>query len=255
MADVGDELAAGFLRGFNAGDVVKHDQRAARRQRSGVDFKDAAGSKQAGAAHAELAALERATDAGQQLRIAHKVDERAAGGNLRSENALHDGVGPANEAGRGNGDDRFLHGVEHDGQLIAPALELGKVPAEPDRSFVERGLCRRELGDAAERAGCRIESVDAGVQIAIGNAASKSDDTVQASGEAPRNECGHGYGYDKGYKARHEGVAAECAQGRLARAIDEYAKDERARRRVEHEKDDEETEQSGKDFGGHKGSY
>ena len=79
MADVGDELAAGFLRGLNAGDVVKNDERAAGGQRSGVDFKDAAGSEQAGAAHAKLAALERAAHAGQQLRIAHGVDQRAAG--------------------------------------------------------------------------------------------------------------------------------------------------------------------------------
>ncbi len=29
VADVGDELAAGFLRGLDAGDVVEHDERAA----------------------------------------------------------------------------------------------------------------------------------------------------------------------------------------------------------------------------------
>ena len=151
VADVGDEFAAGFLRGLDAGDVVQHDQRAARGQRRGVDLKDAAGSKQAGAAHAELAALERAANAGQQFRIADEVDERPAGSNLRSGNALHDGVGPADEARRCDGDDRFLHGVEHDGQLVAAAFELGKVPAEPDRGLIERSFHRRELGDSAER--------------------------------------------------------------------------------------------------------
>ena len=31
VADVGDKLAAGFLRGLDAGDVVQHDERAAAR--------------------------------------------------------------------------------------------------------------------------------------------------------------------------------------------------------------------------------
>ena len=42
MADVGDELTAGFLRGLNAGDVVENDKRATGRQRGGVDLEDPA---------------------------------------------------------------------------------------------------------------------------------------------------------------------------------------------------------------------
>ena len=36
VTDVGDEFAARFLSGFNAGDVMQHDQRTARGQRRGV---------------------------------------------------------------------------------------------------------------------------------------------------------------------------------------------------------------------------
>ena len=98
MADVGDELAAGFLRGLDAGDVVKHDQRATRGQRRGIDFEDAAGSEQAGAAHAEFVPFECAAYAGEQLGIANGMDEGTAGDELRSGDALHDGVGPAHKA-------------------------------------------------------------------------------------------------------------------------------------------------------------
>ncbi len=98
VADVGDEFAAGFLRGLDAGDVVEHDQRAARGQRRGVDLEDAAGSKQAGAAHAELVALEGSAHTGQQFGVANGVNQGTAGNELRSGDALHDGVGPAHKA-------------------------------------------------------------------------------------------------------------------------------------------------------------
>ena len=52
VADVGDEFAAGFLCSLNAGDVVKNDERATGRQGSRIDFEDAAGSEQTGAANA-----------------------------------------------------------------------------------------------------------------------------------------------------------------------------------------------------------
>ena len=115
MADIGDELSAGCLRGLDAGDVVENDQRAPGGQWGGIDLEDAAGSEQAGAAHAELVPLERAAHTGQQLGVADGVDEGAAGNELRAGDALHDSVGPAHEARGGDGDDSLLHGVKHDG--------------------------------------------------------------------------------------------------------------------------------------------
>ena len=41
VADVGDKLAAGFFRGIDAGDVVKHGQRSAGRHGNGMDLEDA----------------------------------------------------------------------------------------------------------------------------------------------------------------------------------------------------------------------
>ncbi len=95
VADVGDKFAARFLRGLNAGDVMQNDKRAARRQWSSVDLEDLSRRKKAGAAHAELAAFKSAAHAGQQLGIADKVNQRTARHELRSGDALHDGVRPA----------------------------------------------------------------------------------------------------------------------------------------------------------------
>ena len=135
VADVGDELAAGFLRGLDAGDVVEHDQRAAEGNGAALTSKTRPGASR----------LARPT---QSSRRSSAPRTQASSSGSRTEwtsgrpgaicapsNALHDGIGPADKARRGDGDDRFLHGVEHDGQLVAAAFKLGKVPAERDRRF------------------------------------------------------------------------------------------------------------------------
>src|SRR5208282_3158849 len=112
VAHVGDEFAAGFLRSLNARNIVQDGERAAGGQRRRVDLEDTARRKQAGAAHAKLAAFESAAHAGQQLRIADGVNQRAAGHKLRSGDALHDGVGPEDNAFRSDGDYGLLQGIE-----------------------------------------------------------------------------------------------------------------------------------------------
>src|ERR1039458_259308 len=104
VADVGDKVAAGFFSGLDAGDVVEHDQRAARGQGGCVDLKDAAGDQRAGPAKADFPVLKGAVDAGQDLGIAHEVDQRAAGMDLGSGDALHGGVGPADQPLGSDGD-------------------------------------------------------------------------------------------------------------------------------------------------------
>ena len=78
VAHIGDKFAPRFLCGLNAGHVVQNGERAAAGQRRCVDLKDAPWRKRTGAAKANLAALERAAHAGQQLRVAHGVHQRAA---------------------------------------------------------------------------------------------------------------------------------------------------------------------------------
>ena len=134
VADVGDEVAAGFLGGFDAGDVVEDDERAAAGQGGGIDLKDAALGKGTGPAKADFSVVQSAAHAGQDFRVADKVDQRAAGVDLRADDALHDGIGPSHQALRGDGDDAFLHGVEHGGQFLAAALDLSE--ASPRRSAV-----------------------------------------------------------------------------------------------------------------------
>ncbi len=101
MAHVGDEVAAGFFRGLDARHVVQHGQRAAGGQRRRIDLEDAPRRQRTGAAEAHFAILQRAAHAGQQFGVAHGVNQRTAGANLGSGNALHDRVRPAHLALRG----------------------------------------------------------------------------------------------------------------------------------------------------------
>ena len=74
----------------------------------------------------------------------------------------------------GDGDDGFLHGVEHDGQLVAAAFELGKVLA--------RGARRSGSARLPWRRARRLPvSVEARAQIAVGDAAGESDDALQTA--------------------------------------------------------------------------
>ena len=72
----------------------------------------------------------------------------------------------------------FLHGVEHDGQLGAPAFKLGKIPAEPHSGFVEGGFSRGELVESRERAGGGADRIDAGSEIAGGDAMGEVGDAA-----------------------------------------------------------------------------
>ena len=172
MAHVGDEVAAGFLSHFNARDVVKHGQCATRRQWCRIDLKDAPRSKGTGAAKSHFASLERTVHAGQQFRIAHRVDERTADANLVAGDALHDRVGPAHLSLGGDGNDRLLHGIEHGGKLVATALDFCKVLAETFGGLVERGFHGGELVAPLE--------VKARTQVALGDAPGKRHNALQS---------------------------------------------------------------------------
>ena len=76
-----------------------------------------------------------------------------------------------------DGYDRLLHGIEHDGQLVAAAFELGKVFAEPFGGLIEGGLHGGELVFAGR--------FKAGGQVAVGDAAGEGD---YATGDERR--CG-----------------------------------------------------------------
>ena len=130
-----------------------------------------------------FAALERATNAGQQLWIADGVNQRAAGANLRAGDALHDGVGPADQALGRDGDDRLLHGIEHGGQLLAAAFELGEALAEALGGLIESGLHGESSSSPAARAAR---------QVAVGDAPGKVDHALKAKGDAAGYPGGEG---------------------------------------------------------------
>ena len=140
MADVGDEFTAGGFRGLDAGDLVQHGERAAGGHGGGVDLEDAPLGKRTGAAGARLALFQSRAHTGQQFRVAHRVNQRAAHMNLRAGDALHLRVGPADQPFGSKGDHCLLHGVEQACQFLAAALDLGKALAQPLGGLIERGL-------------------------------------------------------------------------------------------------------------------
>ena len=88
-------------------------------------------------------------------------------------------VGPANQPFGGDGDDRLLHGIEHRGQLLAAALDLGKALSKLLGGFVQRGLRRwRAIFFGRGKAGA---------QIAAGNAPRKGNHPLQTRGDAAGN--------------------------------------------------------------------
>ena len=91
--------------------------------------------------------------------------QRAPGVNLRTCNALHYGVRPADVSFGGDGDNRFLHGVKDCGEFLSSALKLRKILPSRSAVLVECSFHGRELIVAA--------FCNAGFQIALSNAAYK----------------------------------------------------------------------------------
>src|SRR5579863_4242812 len=130
--------------------------------------------------------LERAANAGQKPGVADCVNERTAGDELRSSNPLHYSVGPADEARCSDGDHCLLHGVEHDGQFVAAAFELGEVLVEALGGLIQCILHGGKLVSAVR--------IEARAQIAAGDAASKSNNALETPGDAKCEPGGNGNG-------------------------------------------------------------
>ncbi len=75
----------------------------------------------------------------------------------------------------GDGDDRLLHGVEHGRQLVAAALDFGKVLTQAFGGLVQRGF----------HGGKFIATVDVETraQVALRNASRKSDHALKPAGD------------------------------------------------------------------------
>ncbi len=203
VADVGDELAAGFLRGLNAGDVVEHDQRAAGGQGRGVDLKDAARSKQAGAANAEFAAFERAADAGQQLRIADGVDQRAAGRScdpaMRCMTALDQRTEPAE-----------VMATTASCMESSMAASSWRLLSSSAKSLPSRSAVWLSAASMAESSSSPAE-VKACGQVAVGDAAGEVDHARETGGDAAGDPGGQRNGDGERDEAGPEGFAADAA--------------------------------------------
>ncbi len=101
------------------------------------------------------------------------MNQRTAGVNLRAGNALHHGVGPAHQAFGGDGDHRLLHGVEHGGQLLAAAFDLGKALAQALGGLVQCGFHGGEFIPASP--------VEAGAQVALRRCAARTRPRARAA--------------------------------------------------------------------------
>src|ERR1700722_1743353 len=105
---------------------MEYNKRAARWQRRCIDIKHAARRQRIGTTKMHFMVIDGSADAGQHIGIADEVSKLTAGVDLRSRNAVEDRVRPADHALGRDGNDSLLHGVEHGGQLFAPALNLRK---------------------------------------------------------------------------------------------------------------------------------
>ena len=200
-------LAMNSRRDFSAASmrviVVQHGERSAGGHGSGIDLEDAPGSQRTGAAGTRLALLQRRVHTGQQFGIAHRVDQRPADANLRAGDALHRGVGPAHQPFGSDGDHRLLHGIEHGGQLLAAALDLGKALAQPLGRLVQRGL-------HGSRANHRSVIGKAGAQARpSAMLARKGDHPLQPRGDAAGNPDGQGQRHGQRDQAGPENLMAE----------------------------------------------
>ena len=118
------------------------------------------------------------------------MNQRTSGANLGSGDTLHDGIGPAHQAFRRDGDDGFLHGIEHGCQFLTTAFDLGKTLTQMFGGQIERILHRGEF--------VRRSTFQAGAQVSIGNSAGKIHNPVEPccnpTGDPSGNRQGHSQG-------------------------------------------------------------
>ena len=204
VGDVGDEVAAGFLSALDFGDVMENGDGSAIGGGRGADFKGAAGDDGDGAADADAALAEGGVDAAEDLGVANADDQGLP-------------------AAGGPGAMRCM--TEFD-QLTWP-LALTATTAscmESSRAASSRCLssrawkdCSRRLAVASRaRATSPISSLpsclDAGSEIAGGDAAGEIDDAAQAAGDAMREQRGGEDGQHQGDERGGEQIAAQDVQ-------------------------------------------
>jgi len=179
------------------------------------------------------------------------VDKLAALLDRSAGDAPHNGVGPADNPLGSHSDHRLLHGVEHGCQLLAAALDLVEAVAQAFRGSVEGCFHRGEF--------IVSRFIQARAQIAVCNAPCESDHAIDARRDAARNPAGQGQGNGQRDKARPKRLKCQPMEslarggprwiGRDQAGRDKTAKDELHHHGLEDQKQDEESEQLGKDFG------
>ena len=259
MGDVGDEVAAGFLRALDLGDIVEDGYGTAIGGGGGADLEGAAGDDGDGSACADATLAERGVHAAENFGIADADDEGLARTDGARGDALHHGIGPADLSGGVDGDDGFLHGIEESSELALLAVESVEGVLEAAGGGVEGA------GDFADFVAVIL--LDACREIAGGNTAREFDDTAQAAGDAMRKPCGCECGEDHGDERGGKQVAAQNVEGGslLHRAEGGHAgffvermRDDVAERKVQHSRGDAQHEEEGEkklgeDSAGHGG--
>ena len=99
------------------------------------------------------------------------MNQRPANANLDACDALHLGVGPADQPFGSDGDHRLLHGIKQAGQLLVAALDLGKALTQPFGALVQRGLYAGEFVSAGK--------TKAGAQVARANLPRKGNHSLK----------------------------------------------------------------------------
>jgi hypothetical protein len=253
VTDVGDEFAAGFLRGLDAGDVVEHDERATGGQWRGVDFKDAAGRKQAGAAHAKLAALERATHAGQQLRIAHRVDQRAAGRELRSDDACMTALDQRTKPAEVMATTASCMESSITANSARPLSSSAK--SLPSRAAVSLRAASTAESSAIPVVGPAVgQWRRCGREIAAGDAVGEADNAAQTNGDPLATKAARGRANTSAIRADHKASRPSISSVPSFECSSEALNDELDHQRLKRQEEDKKPKQPGEEVGGHKNS-
>ena len=198
-------------------------------------------------------------DAFENLGIADADNEGFARTHRSGCDALHDGIRPAHLTAGIDGDDGFLHGVEERGQLKLPGLQSMERTLEAVGCGVERA---RHFADFIVGV-----LLDAGGEIAAGNAAGEIDNAAQTRSDAMRQPCGGERGQNQRDQRRAEEIAAQNVQGGGAlfsaewgdagflveRMLDDVAERQVQDCRGDAQHEDERQKQPGEDSAGHGG--
>ena len=181
VGNIGDEVAAGGLGALDLRNIGEHADCTAAGHSCGMHLENTPRRDRGGSSTGDGAFAQCSGHADQHVRIADGLDQSTAFADRLLGESRNRGVRPTDEAGRSNSDDALLHAVEQRSQLATAALQRVEGRFQTAGGHVEGAGDGREFVEVA--------LLDAGREIARGDALRKGDDARHTLGHTVGHDC------------------------------------------------------------------